>query len=213
MMATRLLPAFGSASFSHLRRHHRRRRRPWSCPAVVPLLSAAGRPTTTQLACRRPCFHLRPDDASHCSSSRQTVLSADLNRPLQRCLFHEQQNYNRPTHISVNLNEATVHCRLRPRHPLHDVLVYSRRPPSSRPRRDRYDAAEALTRVRRRNDVTRWQRHRHVSIWLNICKYEGRPIFGDDWTCGFGDILADRYTDTQTDKLTNKHVRHNTPIP
>ena len=51
-----------------------------------------------------------------------------------------------------------VVCRFRPRHPLHDGLVQSRRPPSSRTRRNQYDAAGVLqhaARARRRNDATR----------------------------------------------------------
>ena len=42
-----------------------------------------------------------------------------------------------------------------PRHPFHDGLVQSRRPPSSRTRRNQYDAVGALACVRRRSDVTR----------------------------------------------------------
>ena len=41
------------------------------------------------------------------------------------------------------------------RHPLHNGLVWSRRPPSSRTRHGQYDAAGALVRARRHNDVTR----------------------------------------------------------
>jgi len=52
-------------------------------------------------------------------------------------------------------NKAIVHCRLGPRHPLHDGLVYSGRPPLSSTPRNLYDAAGALACAQRRNDVTR----------------------------------------------------------
>jgi len=48
-----------------------------------------------------------------------------------------------------------THRRLRPRHPLHDGLVWSRRLPSSRTRRNQYDATGALGCARRHNNVTR----------------------------------------------------------
>ena len=40
------------------------------------------------------------------------------------------------------------------RHPLHDGLVWSRRPPSSRTRRNQYDAAGVFACAQRRNDFT-----------------------------------------------------------
>jgi len=50
---------------------------------------------------------------------------------------------------------AMAHCRLRPRHPSIDGLVNCRRQPSSRTRRNQYDATGVLACARRRNDVTR----------------------------------------------------------
>jgi len=58
-------------------------------------------------------------------------------------------------HTCVPYCKAAVHSRLRPRHPSHNGLVQSRRPPSSRIRGNQYDAAGALDCARRRNDVTR----------------------------------------------------------
>jgi len=52
------------------------------------------------------------------------------------------------------LSFPMVLCRLRSRHPLHDGLVWSRRPPWST-RRNQYDAAGALARTRRVIDLTR----------------------------------------------------------
>ena len=64
-------------------------------------------------------------------------------------------HHNTPLPYRRRSNKAMVHCRLRPRCPLHRGSVYSRRPPSSRTRRNQHHAAGALACARRRNDVTR----------------------------------------------------------
>jgi len=54
-------------------------------------------------------------------------------------------------------------------------------------------------------------------------KHEGEPShghrqhahkeFGKDRSCGSGDILADRQTDPQIDRPTDRHPHHNTSQP
>ena len=50
-------------------------------------------------------------------------------------------------------NWPVVRCRLRPRHPLHDELVYSFGARRRLERHNQYDAAGALACARRRNDA------------------------------------------------------------
>jgi len=117
-----------------------------SIPAIDAQLSWA---IGTQTACSLAMCGLRTRPRTDVDPPRVELPSAggiSSRRPrgdnLFYCLFvlYVQQGH-------------AVHCRFRPRHPLHSGLDQSR--PPSRRRRDQYCAAGALACTRRRSDVTR----------------------------------------------------------
>jgi len=119
-----------------------------------------------------------------------------------------------------------VNCRLRPRHSLRNGLVYSRRPSSSRTRRNQYDAVGTLSCARRRNDViycndrstcphmtSSTTPETHNVSQRRQSRTQPRPLTFT-YFLKIGHVvpeicsLADRHTDTHTNRQTHRHAHY-----